>query len=1104
VYRLVVEGTVEEGLLRVGTIRKILADIDNSTMDTVTLSKQTLQEVFSPGQDNGYPVWHNSVKKKEKGMSDAECVESLSSVWSYVTGGVNSDLMDLAELETGEEVVMEMGEEIDMEMVLLRQMLEEKRPVTRYGMRLLRDCWEARVGLSKVGEVKVAAGQRKLEWEKKLLKEEQEEDDILSNLVTYSSDLVEREWRSGDGVASYVYRPPGVCDDLMCDVVTCGYSMVTIPECELPPVHVKKEKKVPPSPSVGLPCQAMSPPSLASQMSPSMPGDLKPKIRLSDQLPSAPRSLFDRPKPLKTIPRPRPGLPGSAPFTPTVASPVVPPAAPLAQAVKPIYREADAGPEWTIQEDWALHQAVTTTQELPLSLTALSPGHISNWDMVADMVNAVSRCFRSGKQCRARYESTVVPREEGRIMYDVTPSKKVKKTPKIGVKIDKKTGAVVPARQAMKTGALFKADNNNAFSSMFSGRFETIKNIANKRTPTTTPLLVNPTMRNPKHAAVLAESGISYDTPLTPVQVAANRAERIQRDKARTAQLATQPAAAATPSATPAQASQPVLPQSPIPQPATQPQLMRTTSVPSTVQLPTTPAQAVVVGISQPMGGVQQQAGIVARPGMQQTVTALSVQDILKNTVVTTIVSASGAGQGVMTSSGRVGSGQIVMTQAGKTVTASSTVQVGNRQVTQQQLQLLKQQAILKKNQQEQQNQMKARLAISNAGGVAGSSKVSMAGTLQGQTLARGGQMIRQNVRSMTEPEIKALLAKQPLKVGQGGVVQVPANTMSAAQLQQLGIQVANPSSTATLVKTVPAPVMQAMSGQAGTSKSVTIAGLPGQVNLQTGQLKAVAGRGTAIKGSPQQIQQLQLQRQLQLITQQKGLQGQRVALTGGKGLPAQLIVQGGNQGKGQPTTVTVQQLQQIVKSGLGGGPSQVIGTVTGAHGQQIISHAVLAKPGQGQRVQATVIPVSGTSGRGQQTIQVVTAAPGQRSAPNVTINQMTGRPTASDLASALAAGSHVKIQAPTGASSQQILSQVSAALAGQGQNVSVAVRTPVGSNLSNPTVLPPGATVVQQGVGGLSRIGGQQMVNLQLSVAGQAQPHTTHTHTISSQPSTE
>ena len=100
--------------------------------------------------------------------------------------------------------------------------------------------------------------------------------------------------------------------------------------------------------------------------------------------------------------------------------------------------------------------------------------------------------------------------------YDNTP-KKMKKDKKLGLKLDKKTS------QNMKTGALFRADNNNAFSSTFSGRFETIKTIANKRTPTTTPLLVNPTLRNPKHAAVLAESGIDYDSPVSPVQVREER-----------------------------------------------------------------------------------------------------------------------------------------------------------------------------------------------------------------------------------------------------------------------------------------------------------------------------------------------------------------------------------------------------------------------------------------------------------------------------------------------------------------------------------------------------------------------------------------------------
>ena len=48
------------------------------------------------------------------------------------------------------------------------------------------------------------------------------------------------------------------------------------------------------------------------------------------------------------------------------------------------------------------------------------------------------------------------------------------------------------------------------------------------------------------------------------------------------------------------------------------------------------------------------------------------------------------------------------MTQAGKTVTVSSTVRVGNRQLTQQQV--LMQHTILMKNQQDQQNKSNQRL----------------------------------------------------------------------------------------------------------------------------------------------------------------------------------------------------------------------------------------------------------------------------------------------------------------------------------------------------------------------------------------------------------
>ena len=35
------------------------------SIDTVTLSKQILQEVFYPQSDNSY-LWHNNAKKKEK------------------------------------------------------------------------------------------------------------------------------------------------------------------------------------------------------------------------------------------------------------------------------------------------------------------------------------------------------------------------------------------------------------------------------------------------------------------------------------------------------------------------------------------------------------------------------------------------------------------------------------------------------------------------------------------------------------------------------------------------------------------------------------------------------------------------------------------------------------------------------------------------------------------------------------------------------------------------------------------------------------------------------------------------------------------------------
>lgn len=53
--------------------------------------------------------------------------------------------------------------------------------------------------------------------------------------------------------------------------------------------------------------------------------------------------------------------------------------------------------------------------ELPLNLTVVSPAHTPNWDLVSDVVNSCSRIYRSSKQCRSRYESVLIPREEGKV-----------------------------------------------------------------------------------------------------------------------------------------------------------------------------------------------------------------------------------------------------------------------------------------------------------------------------------------------------------------------------------------------------------------------------------------------------------------------------------------------------------------------------------------------------------------------------------------------------------------------------------------------------------------------------------------------------------------
>lgn len=155
-----------------------------------------------------------------------------------------------------------------------------------------------------------------------------------------------------------------------------------------------------------------------------------PKLRREDAV-YAPRSLFDRPSPAvvrirrdlklqkyRGIVRPSIPLPGLKP----------------ALLTKPPAAEPENAPEWAVHEDWAIVQAVQhhLQLELPVNLLVLSPGHTPNWDLVADYVNSVSRCYRSPRHCRSRYENTILPREEGKLPPD-TPPKKITKKQKSGI-----------------------------------------------------------------------------------------------------------------------------------------------------------------------------------------------------------------------------------------------------------------------------------------------------------------------------------------------------------------------------------------------------------------------------------------------------------------------------------------------------------------------------------------------------------------------------------------------------------------------------------------------------------------------------------------------
>ncbi|XP_067010530.2 helicase domino [Anabrus simplex] len=1095
IYRLVSEMTVEENILKKANQKRLLGDlaIEGGNFTTAYFKSSTIQDLFNIDvAQNDAAMRMSEVLDRDNERerrrqredtqlppSPAEDKAALGALESALAAAEDeSDVQaaktakaeaaaDLAEFD--ENIPLEEGEngtavsaepEISKAELEVENLVKQLTPVERYAMQFMEEI-EGVAAAEQLAAAEAQIEQQKREWEQNRLQALRDEEERRSKLeeddeelLTYSrEDALNQVWVSDNQKEQMpIWCPPtppqGDNDVYIDHSIGFLYEQSIMSEAQLPPIYVRKDHK------------------RRLDTSPATDRESRrPLKRYKEDSLYAPRSLFDRPSPAlikmrrdmklqkyRGIVRPPIPMPGLK--TPTMAKPVP---------------EPDHVPEWLIHEDYGILQAIQNYLELPLNLMVLSPAQTPNWDLVADIVNNVSRTYRSPKQCRNRYECVIAPREEGRIVSDPS-TKKQKKN-----KALPKTLQQTKTNRPMRTAQLYVQDNHQSWRQLMQQRFEVIKAIASKRKPTVKPLLVNPTMRNPKHAAVLAECGINYDVPLTPIEIANRRAERIAKEKQKNAQAAVltaeQLAAQRAQQQQQQQQTTPVTASKAV-GPSTSPQIQVPLSPASASTSAASPTpQAVVVGISQASPTSQQIATVVSTVITAGTVTTLSpglrtqragtnLQEMVAGQVrtsspaIVSVASLTPAGQR-LTGATLVSQAQTVVSAAVAKTVAGGAVTASGKTLTAAQVQFYRlrqqqQQQQLQQQQQQQrlasQQQMKVlqtgqavaapgqKLAVAITSGTVGT--VTAVHVSQAAQQQQRAQFMKQTAggkqtmsRTVSESEMTAMIKRQQQLVAQQkaaaaqqvqvtsqpGLPQAHLLAQAGLQMQQAGTS--GQTQMATLVKTVSAP--------GGSSQSVTIP----VTSMTIPQVKATLSPGVK-SATQQQIRQLTLHHQQ--IMQQRKLPMQKVAqlaqVAGKGGVPAQLIVQ-----SQKPATMTVQQIQQVIKHVPQG--VQHIAHVSGSQAVVTQAPGVQVAAG-GQALQTRVIPLStGQPQTLKQTIQVVTAAPGgvRTSVPNVTIDS-SGRPqvsVASTLASALAGTIKVAPSVST-AQQQAILSQVNAALQGQ------------------------------------------------------------------------
>ncbi|XP_069380237.1 E1A-binding protein p400 isoform X5 [Paralichthys olivaceus] len=564
IYRLESGNSIEEKLLKNGTkdlIREVAAQGTDYTL--AFLTQRTIQDLFEVEAGSGEKVEEFVVLHQEPSASEA-ISPRVARPYIQALHSINLDALPEEEKQQQQQQEEELAgkdsaednpesesqaKEDPAQIEELNAVMEQLTPIERYALHYLE--------YLHISDDETALKERlessKRGWELKQLQklkeeaEEEEERQLMQGdeeLFTYTREdayNMEYVFDAEDGHTEIMPlwtppTPPQDDNDIYIDsVMMLMYDTTPMPESKLPPIYIRKEHK-----------RLKMDPSAARK---------KKKGHGETVIP--PRSLFEKASMLKVR---REGKDQKKNFSLKQQAPF---AKPLPSLVKPAMEAGQDNPEWLISEDWALLQAVKQLLELPLNLTIVSPAHTPNWDLVSDVVNSCSRIYRSPKQCRNRYENVIIPREEGKLVYEANPKKKTKS-------IYKSKNS-----RPLRTCQIYTQDDNATHIQLYNSRFELMKIIASKRSPPIKPLLgMNPFQKNPKHASVLAESGISYDKPLLPIQVASQRAERIAKEKKALAeqqkaqQLAQQQTGAPQAQAAPGQAGTAAAGQTQVPQAA--------------------------------------------------------------------------------------------------------------------------------------------------------------------------------------------------------------------------------------------------------------------------------------------------------------------------------------------------------------------------------------------------------------------------------------------------------------------------------------------------------------------------------------------------------